>query len=77
MSQDQQSGAINLLTNRIKGKAGVERATAWRSIDELCASCGKPLWGRTVTTEVAHSLTPARVETQTRWGNDDCAQSRV
>jgi hypothetical protein len=38
---------------------------------------GKALWGRTATTEVAKSLTPARVETQTRCSYDEYAQCRL
>jgi len=53
----------------------VERATAWRRIEAACESCGQPLMGRTVTTELTESSTPIRVETQTRCRNDECTEN--
>ena len=50
----------------------VDRATAWRPISQPCLQCGKPLLGRTVTTELAHAQPPINVHTERRCANTDC-----
>jgi len=67
---------LNALSSDIhsedRGGRSVERATAWRPISQPCLKCGKPLLGRTVTTELAHARTPINVHTETRCANNDC-----
>ena len=50
----------------------MERATAWRRIDQVCPKCGEPLLGRTVTTEGSKPQAPMNVHTEKRCRDDDC-----